>query len=215
VNNPSYSSVANPNLLPELSKGYDFGFEQPLLRDKVRFGVTYYHNDITNLINNVFDLSTFTFTYTNIGEATTHGFESFASVVVNDRLKLRADYTTTVTRDETTGLGLRNRPGNKTSVSAIWSPVEAFTLSTTFFYVGRAVEYNRDGTIPRVDTSPYTLVNIAANYKVDERVTVFGRIDNLFNTQYESPIGFDQPGFGIFGGIRVSYAAPSNGAGKP
>jgi vitamin B12 transporter len=204
VNNPSFNSVANPNLRPETSKGYDFGFEQPLFHDRVNFGVTYFHNDIKNLINNVFDLSSFSFTYVNVGAATTYGTESFASIAVTDQLKLRADYTTIVTRDETTGLGLRNRPGHKESLSAIWSPNQQFTLSTTLLYVGRAVEFNRDGTIPRVDSDAYTLVNIAGNYKVDDRVTVFGRIDNLLNRHYESPVGFDQPGFGAYGGIRVT-----------
>jgi len=204
VNNPSFNAVANPNLRPETSKGYDFGFEQPLFHDRVNFGVTYFHNDIKNLINNVFNLSSFSFTYVNVGAATTYGTETFASIAVTDQLKLRADYTTIVTRDETTGLGLRNRPGHKESLSAIWSPNQQFTLSTTLLYVGRAVEFNRDGTIPRVDSDAYTLVNIAGNYKVDDRVTVFGRIDNLLNRHYESPVGFDQPGFGAYGGIRVT-----------
>ena len=31
VNNPSIFQIANPNLKPETSKGYDLGFEQPLL----------------------------------------------------------------------------------------------------------------------------------------------------------------------------------------
>ena len=166
--------------------------------------MTYFHNDIKNLINNVFNLSSFSFTYVNVGAATTYGTETFASIAVTDQLKLRADYTTIVTRDETTGLGLRNRPGHKESLSAIWSPNQQFTLSTTLLYVGRAVEFNRDGTIPRVDSDAYTLVNIAGNYKVDDRVTVFGRIDNLLNRHYESPVGFDQPGFGAYGGIRVT-----------
>ena len=204
VNNPSFNAVANPNLRPETSKGYDFGFEQPLFHDRVNFGVTYFHNDIKNLINNVFNLSSFSFTYVNVGAATTYGTETFASIAVTDQLKLSADYTTIVTRDETTGLGLRNRPGHKESLSAIWSPNQQFTLSTTLLYVGRAVEFNRDGTIPRVDSDAYTLVNIAGNYKVDDRVTVFGRIDNLLNRHYESPVGFDQPGFGAYGGIRVT-----------
>ena len=204
VNNPSFNAVANPNLRPETSKGYDFGFEQPLFHDRVNFGVTYFHNDIKNLINNVFNLSSFSFTYVNVGAATTYGTETFASIAVTDQLKLRADYTTIVTRDETTGLGLRNRPGHKESLSAIWSPNQQFTLSTTLLYVGRAVEFNRDGTIPRVDSDAYTLVDIAGNYKVDDRVTVFGRIDNLLNRHYESPVGFDQPGFGAYGGIRVT-----------
>jgi vitamin B12 transporter len=204
VNNPSFSSVANPNLQPETSKGYDVGFEQPLFGDRVNFGVTYFRNDVTNLINNVFDATTFKFSNVNVGEATMHGTESFVSYVVNDQLKLRGDYTTLVTRDESTGLGLRNRPGNKESLTAIWTPDEKFTLSTTLLYVGRAVEFNRDGTVPRVDSDAYALVNLAAEYKLDQRVTVFGRVDNLLNRHYESPVGFDQTGIGVYGGIRVA-----------
>ena len=128
VNNPSFSAVSNPNLRPETSKGYDYGFEQPLLHDRVSFGVTYFRNDIRNLINNTFNPATFTFSYVNVGQATTHGTESFASVAVTDQLKLRADYTTIVTRDETTDLGLRNRPGNKESLTAIWTPTRAIQL---------------------------------------------------------------------------------------
>jgi vitamin B12 transporter len=204
VNNPSFSLVANPNLLPEISKGYDFGFEQPLFNGRVRFGATYFHNDITNLIINTFDPLAFIASYANVGEATMSGVESFASVAVNNQLSLRGDYTATYTRDDTTGLGLLRRPGNKASLSAIWSPVEKFTLATTLLYVSSWVDISRDGSIPRIDAPAYTTVNIAANYKVDDHVTVFGRIDNLFNQQYENPIGFDQQGFGIYGGVRVS-----------
>ena len=37
VNFPSFLTVANPNLAPETSTGYDIGFEQPLLHDRVAF----------------------------------------------------------------------------------------------------------------------------------------------------------------------------------
>jgi len=204
VNNPSFDSVANPNLQPETSKGYDIGFEQPLLAGRLNFGVTYFRNDVKNLISNVFDPVAVDFTNVNVGEATMYGTESFVSFVINDRLKLRGDYTTLVTRDESTGLGLRNRPGNKESLTATWTPDAKFTLSSTLIYVGRAVEFNRDGTVPRVDSDAYALVNLAAEYKVDDRVTVFGRVDNLFNRHYESPVGFDQMGIGVYGGIRVA-----------
>jgi vitamin B12 transporter len=39
---------------------------------------------------------------------------------------------------------------------------------------------------------------------VNEYTTVFGRIDNLLNERYQNPTGFDRPGFGIFGGVRVA-----------
>jgi vitamin B12 transporter len=48
------------------------------------------------------------------------------------------------------------------------------------------------------------VVNVAANYAVNQCTNVFGRIDNLFTEQYQNPSGFDRPGIGIFGGVRVS-----------
>jgi hypothetical protein len=48
------------------------------------------------------------------------------------------------------------------------------------------------------------VVNVAANYAVNQCTNVFGRIDNLFTEQYQNPSGFDRPGIGIFGGIRIS-----------
>src|ERR1700704_1039228 len=48
VSFPAFNFFANPNLQPEESEGYDFGFEQPFWQDRVRVGVTYFHNDIKN-----------------------------------------------------------------------------------------------------------------------------------------------------------------------
>ena len=39
---------------------------------------------------------------------------------------------------------------------------------------------------------------------LDDKLTVFGRVDNLFDKRYENPVGFLVPGLGAFGGIRVS-----------
>jgi vitamin B12 transporter len=206
VNNPSLFQVANPNLQPEISTGYDFGFEQPVLNGRVNFGLTYYRNDVRNLIVNVFNGATFTATYMNVGHANMYGIESFASAAVTDELKVRVDYTTTHTRDETTNLGLLRRPGNKTSVAAIWTPLNQLMLSATVVHVSSWVDVNRDTAVfvPRLDAPSYTTVNLAANYNVTKNVTVFARADNMFNYQYQNPYGFLRPGLGIYGGLRIS-----------
>jgi outer membrane cobalamin receptor len=116
VNNPSFMVVGNPNLLPETSVGYDVGFEQPLLHDRLRFGATYFHNDITNLIEGTTNPTTFVSTCVNVGQATTYGFESFAALALTNGLNLRADYTYTEARDDLTGQELLRRPKNKASL---------------------------------------------------------------------------------------------------
>ena len=79
VSFPAFFFFANPNLKPEESVGYDAGFEQPLFNDRIRFGSTYFHNDITNLIQSVSDPVTFSSTNVNIGRATTEGTENFVA----------------------------------------------------------------------------------------------------------------------------------------
>lgn len=212
VNNPSFLVVGNPNLLPEASTGYDVGFEQPLLHDRFRFGATYFHNDITNLIEGTTNPITFVSTYINVDKATTQGVETFAAFALNNRLNLRADYTYTDAVDDLTDQELLRRPRHKASFTALYKATDRLTLTGQVVYVGTWLDYNRAGTA-ELFTPPYTVVNLAANYAINDTVTVFARINNLFNAQYEDPLGFLRPGFGIFGGLTVQIGGtPSNAA---
>jgi len=211
VSFPAFNFFANPDLQPEESEGYDFGFEQPLLDDRFRFGVTYFHNDITNLIG---ANASFT-SLINIGKATTEGVEAFASARITDRLNVRGDYTYTDARDDTTGLELLRRPRHKASLTATWLAFDRFSISATLLYVGSQVDGNRSFSIQRLDTPDYYLVNLAADYDLGRGVTVFARIDNLLDHRYENPTGFQRPGFGAYAGLRVAFggsasAAPAN-----
>ncbi len=201
VDFPAFNFFANPNLQPEESEGYDFGFEQPFLEDRVRFGATYFHNEITNLIN---PNATFT-SLENVGRATTEGVEVFASLTLTERFEMRVDYTYTDATDDTTGLELLRRPKHRASLTATWRPLKRLTLSTTLLYVGSQVDGNRSFSIPRLNTDPYFVVNLAAEYDLGKGVTLFARADNLLGHQYEDPTGFQRPGFGVFGGIRVNF----------
>jgi vitamin B12 transporter len=197
---PDFNFFANPNLKPEESKGYDAGFEQPLFNDRVRFGSTYFHNDITNLIT-----SNDTFTsFANVGQATTEGTESFVAATITERVRVRADYTFTRAIDATTGLELLRRPKEKWSFTTSWKPIDPLTVSATVLHIGSFVDGNRDFSIPRLLAPAYTIVNMAADYVVNDQIKVFGRVDNLFNLHYQNPTGFLQPGLGIFGGVRMA-----------
>ena len=79
------------------------------------------------------------------------------------------------------------------------------TLTATVLHVGSAVEFNRDGSVPRREfIGPTRSSILRPTIRSTSTSTVFGRVDNLFNRHYESPFGFDQPGFGVFGGVRVT-----------
>ena len=48
----------------------------------------------------------------------------------------------------------------------------------------------------------YTLFNVSANYRVDRNVSLFARINNLFDKKYEYVNDFATPGINALVGIR-------------
>ena len=196
---PAFNFFANPNLRPEESLGYDAGFEQPL-GDRILVGATYYANDFKNLI-----AANATFTANeNVGRAESYGAEAFVAVRFSDTLSGRVDYTNTVTKNEITHQELLRRPRHKGSATAFWTPVPGLTLSGTVIVLGHFVDGNRDFSVARLKNPGFTLVNLAVTYDVSETMSVFGRVDNLFDRRYENPTGFLGPGLAVYGGVRVT-----------
>ena len=191
----------NANLKPETSFGYDVGIEQSLLGGAVTGGVTWFQNNIKNLIVSgpapAFQLM-------NVGRARTDGVESFIAWKALDVLTLRADYTYTDALDAGTKLALLRRPRHKASVNADWRATDDLSLAATLLYVGPQIDGNRDFSIPRLKMPDYVTVDLAASYRLTEKWTLFGRIENLTDTDYQSPDGFLRPRAAAYAGIKVN-----------
>jgi vitamin B12 transporter len=209
VSFPAFDFYANPNLKPETSRGYDIGFEQPLLGDRLRFGATWFDTVIKNLIDSNADFTS----YANIGRATTYGVETFISAELTRRLSLRADYTYTLARDDMTNLELLRRPKDVADLTGTWRPTDRLQLSATLLYKGGWVDGSRDFSVPRLMASPYATANVSGSYQIGPGVSLFARVDNLLNRHYQDPVGFAKPGIGAFGGVTVDLAASSLGLG--
>ena len=209
-NFPSFNFFGNPNLKPETSIGFDLGFEQALLEKRLQFGATYFHNNIDNLIN----INSTATSFENVGRATTYGAEAFLAYTPWEPLTLHADYTFLIAKDDILDQELLRRPKNKASLDAAWHITEKAVLSATLLYVGPWVDANRVGTVTGLQANGYTLVNLAGSYDLGNGVSAYARINNLLDRRYQNPIGFLQPGLGVYAGIRVAFdtASPS---GKP
>jgi vitamin B12 transporter len=192
----------NAALKPETSFGYDMGVEQSLLDGKLTAGITWFQNNIRNLIVSgpapAFKLA-------NVGRARTDGVESFIAWKALDTLTLRADYTYTDALDATTRLALLRRPRHKASVGGDWQAMDDLSLNATLLYVGPQIDGNRDFSVSRLKMSDYATLDLAASYRLNEKWSLFGRIENASDTNYQSPDGFLRPGIGAYGGIKVSY----------
>ncbi len=199
---PGFRFFGNPNLRPEESFGFDGGFEQPLFDGFMTVGATYYQTDFKNLIQTAY-YPTFS-TNVNVGQATGYGTESFVALRLNEFWSGRLDWTTTVTKDEIAHQELLRRPRNKVSATAIWNLMPGLTMTGSLIVLGSFVDGNRDFSVPRLKAPGFTLVNLSVNYAWSETLTVFGRIDNLFDQRYQNPTGFQGPGLAVYGGVRVT-----------
>ena len=190
----------NPNLRPETSVGYDVGFEQALATESVRFGATYFRNNIKNLIDSNADFTS----YANVGRARTDGAEAFISFEPASSYRVRMDYTYTEAFDEIADAELLRRPKHKASLRNTWQATPKLSFDATVLYVGSWLDGNRDFTnVEPLRAAGFTTVNLAANFNLNERFSIYGRINNLFDRKYEDPIGFLQPSIGAFAGFRV------------
>ncbi|CEG07587.1 Outer membrane cobalamin translocator [Afipia felis] len=200
--NPAFGVVSNLNLKPEESKGYDYGFEQALFNKRLQFGGTWYHNSFNNLIESFQPVPTdpTLFSYENVALATTHGLEAFTSFALTESLTLRGDYTHTIATDDTKHIALKRRPAHKWSAQAKWAATDRLTLTATALWISSWSD--ADATGATVRAPGYQLLNLAANYKVDQNWSVFGRIDNVLDRHYQNPLGFEKTGIGVYGGLR-------------
>lgn len=195
----SFGFTGNPNLQPETSRGYEWGFEQPLPDDRFRVGLTFWHNTIDNLID-------YNNTYTsliNVSKAYTYGFEAFGSFIISNTLSGRIDFTQTTAKNAVTSVDLLRRPRNKVTVSATWQATDRLTVTPTIIYIDKWRDVDRSTFAQRM-AGPAMTANIAIDYKVDEKVTAFARADNIFNRVYENPLGWEQPGLAVYAGVRMA-----------
>lgn len=194
-----YSSFGNPDLEAEEVKSIDAGIEQMFWDDRANFGFSYFYNDYDQLIS----FNPDTFVVENIAEATTEGFEVYAGVMLIDDLELSAHYTFTETEDKATSEELLRRPENKVSVKLSYD-AEPFSANLSVSYIGQR-EDNDFSTFPaaRVKLDSYTLVDLAASYRLCPYAEIFARVENIFDEDYQEVLGYGTLGAAGYGGIRV------------
>lgn len=193
----------NPNLKPEVSRGWEAGMDQSFLKDRLIFAVTYYENNIKNLI-----VSNSAFTSNlNLNEAKTYGIEFGATAKLLENLDVGANYAYTRAEEVAPAKKeLLRRPLHKASFDLSYRPITPLSLTLSGAYVGHRHDLDAV-SFGRIIDPGYFVADVAASYDLPEGWQAFGRVDNLFSKTYEDPDGFERPGFGFFLGVKKSLEA--------
>ncbi len=196
---PSFNELFFPlfgkeDLEPEESKSWEIGLEKDMLKDRLNISLTYFNQKYRDLI----EVDPLTFTAANIADAKVRGVEVDALLKLTDNININTGYTYLDSEDKDTGQRLHLRPIDKFNISTEVFIKDVFVIAD-YVYVGKRF----DNSVSQ-NLSSYSLVNLAGNYKLRTRLTLFAKINNLFDEDYEELGGFSTPGISAFGGMRIS-----------
>ena len=65
--------------------------------------------------------------------------------------------------------------------------------------------YDASYTRSIVTLDAYTLVGLTAAYDLTDRAEIFGRVDNLFDEQYQEVLGYGSRGRAAYAGLRMRF----------
>ncbi|MEK7370164.1 MAG: TonB-dependent receptor [candidate division NC10 bacterium] len=206
LNDLFYPDFSNPALKPEKSFSWEVGADQKLWQERIRLGLTYFHNDFENLIRFVsIPVSPFV-AVVNLARARTAGIEATSEVDLLKNLVASVNYTYTDSETQGSNRPLAREPRHRWNVGLTWEPLPRLSLFTQVHTSSRQFEsetvgYNRG----------HTRVDVGGTYRVLDRygwlqaLELTARIQNLLDEGYAEVRGFPALGTQALVGVRASF----------
>jgi vitamin B12 transporter len=195
----SWGPIGNPNLKPEESEGWEVGVSQELVDQMIVLSAAYFDVDYKDMID-------FENGYVNKSRVETSGMEVMAGVRPSESLEFGINYTYTKAEDKVTGLDKLRRPSDEVTASCHYDWSQKGSVTLGLLYVGKRDDrvYNPTMfTYTGVELSAYTVLNVATVYDVTESFQLFGRIENVFDEDYEELAGYGTAGASAYAGFKL------------
>jgi vitamin B12 transporter len=184
----------NPDLDPEQSRSIEIGASG--LIASWQWSLNLFQTEVDDLIA----LLPPTFFAENIDRARIRGLEGVLSGRVMD-IDVSANLTLLDPRDESGGVNdgnlLARRPEQSFRLD-IDRAIGRFDLGGTLVAVGRRF----DDAANDVRLDGYALVDLRASYALSDSLRIQGRIENVFDEDYETVAWYNQPGRGLYLTLR-------------
>jgi vitamin B12 transporter len=203
-------AFGNPDLKPERSWELNAGIEQHFFQERVTLGATYFHREVKDLIEGrpIPGDPLGCFRAENVGIARFDGVEWSLGIKILSFLGVNANYTYL---DWDTADGkLRRRPRHRGNVNLNFL-YEGFNLNLAANLVGRRDDFRAASPFGDITKPGYVKFDLASYYSlplhipVVKNVTLFGKIENLFNKKYEEADGFRARPLNFLLGVRATF----------
>jgi len=206
--------VGNPDLKPERSVSWEIGARQEFAQGKAQLDMALFHQDLQDEINGfVFDPVTFLSTSENMsGKSTRSGAEVSLQWSASESFSVNAHYTyTDSTEPDFAGKDSRElrRPRHSGGLGADFQTLDQrFSTTLTADFGGERTDiffppWPSPSEIVNLDS--YWLVDLAAQYRATDSVTVFAKGTNLLDESYEQIFGYRTLGRAGYVGVRVNF----------
>ncbi len=164
-------------------------------------GVTYFDQTIENMIqytNVVFGVSS---TYVNLGKVYLDGVESFVSFRPAKGLSIDASYTRTDAHEAGATSPLARTPRDTGFVGVDVRPLPRWSFGVNAVYVGK--QYSR--TLRRDPLDEFVRVDLTTRFALTDGAELFGRVENLFDRQYQVILNAGTPDRSAYAGVRLKF----------
>jgi vitamin B12 transporter len=191
----------NPDLDPEESTSYEASYRQAVGAQQ-EFSVTAFRNDIDELITFV-PTGPVTGINQNVDRARIDGVE--ASWLYDDEdWYARVTATLQDPRDLTTDERLLRR-ARENYTAAIARRFGGHELALDVLYAGERRDFDNSDFVGQTQLAAYWLANLSGRIALGERFTLFARIENLLDEDYEPADTYNSMGRAYFGAIRYEF----------
>lgn len=177
-----FPGFGNPNFIPEEADNTEVEFRYTA--ENGGWSLTAFENDVDNLIQ----FNPTTFITDQISEVEIRGGE-LTGYLRHKGWLLNANLTVLRPIDKASELDVRRRPRRAATVSADRA-FEQFSIG----FVVRTQGESFEDTANSQELSGFTLVDARAAYSVNQDLSVQLSLKNIFNKEYETSRGFDNPG---------------------
>jgi len=194
---------ANPSLKPEKGKGWDMGISAFLWGEKIHADVTYFNYEIEDKIVWVTDPITFMGKYENANVYESSGIETSLEANPVDSIRIRIAYT--YSKGEENGVEAIRVPRNVYSASFTWLGLDHRLSLTAQTLIVSSQLTSPYSTLAGGRNPGYAVLNLAARYEVSEMLTVWARLDNALDRDYEEIADYETAGASLYAGVKVSF----------
>jgi len=187
-----YSPFGNTNLNPEDTKSYDATISYKDI------SVTYFNTVTEDMID--YDFATFTFGNLD-GKTKIKGIELAYNTDLAEDILASLSYTYLDAKNNN-NQELMRRPKDNIKFSIDYYGIPKLHIGAFGEWVGERFDLdNKQGQ----QTGKYTVVNLVSNYDINKNFSVYAKIDNLFDTYYQSVDGYATAPLSAYAGIKAKF----------